>query len=105
MKILENNFNKTNTERVIENLEKPHRIECDNCESVFEMDREEIVQKGTVGTYGLYNVECPCCGEKTTVDVSIKLDETNIEFPVHFNSFNGGVNLTDFEIQKIIRSK
>lgn len=93
MKIIENNL-KTNNPVI--------RIRCENCQSVLDVEQQDIKTKGL----GIAFVTCPVCGKETTDgldDFDKNLTVDNIEFPKDFFSFKDGVELNSDEIKTYIK--
>ena len=79
MKVIKNNYKNT------KNVQKdifPLLIECENCESEFEIEKEDIY----VGALGSYHIECPCCGHEIMLDKPdpLIITKDNLKFPTHF---------------------
>lgn len=87
MKIIENNYKQ---EKTIE------RIVCDNCNSVFEINEDDI----NIDRFEDRYVCCPCCNNKVWIDYVTK---DNIEFPKHFSCFKNGVDIKDNTINNWIK--
>lgn len=94
MKIIEDNFNKDVSHKF-----KPYEAACENCNSKFLIEKDDL----KVGTYGCYIWTCPYCGEKNFVDDSIILTQDNVEFPLHYESYSDGKDISDDEINKWVK--
>ncbi len=104
IKVIKNNYNKSNLSRVLELPKRIHTL-CENCDSEL-----EITEKHThVGWLGLKYITCPCCGKESCVE---ELEETNItkdniKFPTHFRRVvktnRGTVDVKEDEINKNIQ--
>ena len=86
-----------------ESKPKTYKITCENCDSELEVEDDDI----QVGAYGMGYVVCPCCGEKTYPDELadyFPLAKDNLEFPVHYFSFNNkAVSIDDNTINKWVK--
>lgn len=91
--------------RKVANDNYPKRIECDECNSLIEYDREDLCH----GAYGLPHLTCPVCDCEIEIldqNEELNLTSKNIEFPQHFYHFGqieGAVKLEDKEVQKMVR--
>lgn len=74
MKVIEDNFNKTNE------TENPNVYTCEHCKSKIQVEESDK----TVREYGLKFFDCPCCNKKSCTDENINLTKDNIEYPLHF---------------------
>ena len=107
MKVIKNTLQTTNND-IINFDFKPIDCLCDNCKSTFVIESKQDIKdlQGDYGWSGILNVTCPCCGEKTDVDYSMKLTKNNIEYPKHFTFLNKErhtVHIKDEEIQRKVR--
>ena len=86
MKIIENNYINANDSESVKEENKhnfPIRITCEECESVFDFEEEDVEYLD----YGLGYVKCPCCGNLNDLGEEFEktLTEDNVEFPKHFS--------------------
>lgn len=89
MKVIKNNYNEENNIQYI----------CEECNSVFEYDNNDIC----IDSYGDNYVNCPCCGKKCYIDEEMPT-VNNIEFPRHFIKIGeNAVEISDKEINKYIK--
>jgi len=56
MKIIENNCQER----------KSWKIVCNNCDSILEYNKEDVIKKESQFFY-LHYIKCPCCGENIDV--------------------------------------
>lgn len=107
MKVTKNTLNKKQNNEFIKVDFEPINCLCDECLSEFVIESEDDIKelKGKYGWSGLLNVICPCCGERTVVDYSIKLTKDNVEYPKHFAFFKerNKVHIEDDNVQKKLR--
>ena len=76
------------------------KMTCDVCQADLEIEREDC----KIGWNGWCCCECPCCGNALYPEIwDVKLNEKNIEYPLHFTDPNGQVAIADDSIQKAIR--
>ena len=90
------------TQRQDESKPKTYKITCEHCNSELEVEDDDI----QVGAYGMGYVVCPCCGEATYADELadyFPLTKDNVEFPVHYYSFNKAVSIADNTINKWVK--
>ena len=86
----------------MESKPKTYKITCEHCDSELEVEDDDI----QVGVYGMGYVVCPCCGEETYSDELadyFPLTKDNLEFPVHYSSFNKAVSIDDNTINKWVK--
>lgn len=97
MRVIENNYKKPEKDR----SKEEKRIACDNCNSVFEYDENDV----HIGAFGCAFVTCPCCGKETDALDSdgIELTPSNVRFPVHYGTFKEGVKIENSEVDKYVR--
>ncbi len=89
MKIIENNFNQENNDRII----------CNNCNSIFEYDENDIKYDGE--DYEYY-VKCPCCAYSNIVpDKVVTID--NVKYPNDYHDFSNGKDWSDAQIDEAVR--
>lgn len=80
----------------------PVKVECDECETVFECDEEDTY----IGAWGARHVKCPVCGEENMLDTDdgIELTKDILSFPTHYRKTGDkAVKLDDDEIDKYVR--
>lgn len=98
MKILNDNYNKTNIKNNA-NIVKPYPRDliCENCESKLKYEEFDL----RMGAYGCVYIDCPLCGYDNMLEDNennTTLTKDNIEFPLHFYHVceeNGAVNCCD----------
>ena len=77
----------------------PFRTECEYCNTELELDESDA----HIGSYGLYDYVCPCCEMKNKLDDGIDLNKDNLQFPVHYYSFENGNEVQDEKIDKWVK--
>ena len=77
----------------------PFRIKCEYCDTELELDESDV----HIGSYGLYDYVCPCCKMKNKLDEGIELNKNNLQFPIHYYSFENGKEVNDEEIDKWVK--
>ena len=77
----------------------PFRTKCEYCNAELEVDKEDAY----TGEYGLYDYICPCCNMKNTIDDGIDLTKDNLQFPIHYHSFNDGKDISNEEVDKWVK--
>lgn len=100
MKVLKDNYTKSNIDETIERTKPyPRKHICDSCLSELEYEESDLY----MGSYGCMHLDCPLCGEDNMLDPhekNITLTKDNIEFPTHFHHVcvdNGAVECCDNE--------
>ena len=103
MKILKNNYNKTDTKQ---KSSYPRKMICQYCNSELEYEESDL----HMGIYGAMHLTCPCCNKENMLDEhekSIVLTIDNIEFPTHFHHTSVSTGASDIcsneEIKKVIK--
>lgn len=101
MKIITNNYKKDNMTNAILNEDAVHRVTCEECNSIFEVNNSEL----KIGHLGLKYCKCPCCGEEIYEEDfgEIKLTADSVKFPQHYFYFGNGKDFTNEEIDKEVR--
>ena len=102
IKVIQNNFNQNNLNKIVEVKPKIVHTFCDHCDSELEVSEEDT----HIGWLGAAFVKCPCCGQESMVDEleGITLTKDNIEFPVHFNRTKVGLrHITEVYNEEIIK--
>ena len=77
----------------------PIKTKCEYYNAELEVDKEDV----HIGEYGLYEYICPCCNIKNTIDDGIDLTKDNLQFPIHYYSFNDGKDISDEKINKWVK--
>src|SRR5574344_224645 len=77
----------------------PIKAKCEYCNAELEVDKEDA----HIGEYGLYDYIYPCCNMKNTIDDGIDLTKDNLQFPIHYYSFNDGKDIPDEKINKWVK--
>ena len=84
MKILKDNYIKTNNEKNIKMVKPYPRMHiCEQCRSELEYEESDL----RMGALGCVYLDCPCCGYDNMLEENentITLTVDNIEFPTHF---------------------
>lgn len=99
MKVLKDNYTKSNINRTIENAKPyPRKIICEECGSELEYEKTDL----RIGFLGCAFVDCPCCGRDNLIEDEdgITLTKDNVEFPTHFahtSKENGAVDCCNNE--------
>ena len=102
IKVIQNNFNQNNLNKIVEVKPKIVHTFCDHCDSELEVSEEDT----HIGWLGAAFVKCPCCGQESMVDEleGITLTKDNIEFPVHFNRTKVGLrHIIEVHSEEIIK--
>lgn len=85
MKVLKDNYTKSNIDETIENKNPyPRKIICEECGSELEYEESDL----RVGFLGCAFLDCPLCGYNNMIEdneKTITLTRDNVEFPVHFH--------------------
>ena len=82
MKVLKDNYNKTNIVSM-PTAPYPRHLTCEWCNSDLEYNKEDL----RMGAMGCNYIDCPLCGGDNLLDDNennIDLTFDNIEFPTHF---------------------
>lgn len=84
MKVLKDNYTKSNINETIENT-KPYlrKIICEHCRSELEYEKSDL----RIGFLGCAYLDCPLCNRENMIEDnenSITLSKDNVEFPTHF---------------------
>ena len=82
---------------------KIYKTLCDECMVALEYEESDT----HIGAYGCRELICPECGAKVLVEQpdGINLDETNIEFPVHFSyTSDSAVDIDNKTVQEWVRT-
>ena len=77
----------------------PIRTKCEYCNTELEVEESDT----HIGSYGLYDYICPCCDIKNELDEGINLNKDNLQFPIHYYSFENGKEVQDEEINKWVK--
>ena len=77
----------------------PFITKCEYCDTELELDESDV----HIGFYGLYDYICPCCNKKNELDEGIELNKNNLQFPIHYYSFENGKEINDEEINKWVK--
>lgn len=94
MRVIKNKYNNTN-EKI------PLHIVCENCNSEFEVFKEELNE----GYMGILGCKCPCCGERTEEGCGENLVTIhNLNYPQHYYNFGKGKVLSDEVINEMVRN-
>lgn len=97
MRIINNNKDESITK---ENPKFPMRVICEHCESEVEVDENDV----RVGEFGLYKFTCPVCGKESFIDdEGLTLTTENLKFPDHYHGSFNGVNISNEEIDKMVK--
>jgi DNA-directed RNA polymerase subunit M/transcription elongation factor TFIIS len=97
MRIINNTKDESITK---ENPKFPMRVICEHCESEIEVDEKDV----KIGEFGLYKFTCPVCGKESFVDdEGLTLTTENLKFPDHYHSSFNGVNISNEEIDKMVK--
>ena len=102
IKVIQNNFNKINLNKNIEEKSKKIHIFCEHCDSELEISKEDT----HIGWLGAPFVKCPCCGQESMVNEldGITLTKDNIDYPIHFNRTNKNMrNVVEVEKDEVIK--
>lgn len=90
MKVIKNNYENKEKEKMVENY--PKLLICETCGSELEYNKEDF----RIGEFGCIFVDCPCCNHDNLIEgEEFVLTKDNIDFPVHFHHCceeNGAVN-------------
>ena len=84
MKILRDNYMKSNTNIKKDISPYPKKLICDNCSSELEYEKSDV----RIGEFGCALVDCPLCKKSICVDNKedgLILTVDNVEFPIHFH--------------------
>lgn len=108
MKILKNNYQKTNVEEKTLKIEPyPRKLICEECGSELEYEKADL----RMGALGCMYLDCPCCGRENMLEDNentITLTIDNVEFPTHFwhtSKENGAVDIcNNDEVKECIRN-
>ena len=101
IKVIQNNFNQNNLNKIVEVKPKIVHTFCDHCDSELEVSEEDT----HIGWLGAAFVKCPCCGQESMVDEldGITLTKDNIDYPVHFNRTNKDLrNAVEVQKNKVV---
>ena len=91
MKVLKNKFNEE---------KETLKLFCEHCGSELEVEDDDV----EYGSYGVGFVTCPCCGERTDLaDKELELSVENLRYPIHYYNFEGGVDVSDEEIDAWVK--
>ena len=77
----------------------PFITKCEYCDTELELDESDV----HIGSCGLYDYICPCCNMKNELDEGIELNKNNLQFPIHYYSFENGKEVNDEEINKWVK--
>lgn len=101
MKVIKNNMDIETESTVAKNATPkfPTKAVCENCESEIELDEVDVEE----GEFGLYKFICPCCGKESFADCGITLTSENVSFPKHYFCSEDGINISDDEINKMVK--
>ena len=77
----------------------PFRTSCEYCDTELELDESDV----HISSYGLYDYICPCCNMKNKLDEGIDLNKDNLQFPIHYYSFENGKEVQDEKIDKWVK--
>lgn len=95
MRILENNYKQSDSDKNTNNLKPyPRECICNDCGSKLEYDKSDI----RIGALGAIYLDCPLCKYENMIydnENTIDLTKDNVEFPVHFfhtSKENGAVD-------------
>ena len=77
----------------------PFITKCEYCGTELELDESDV----HIGSYGLYDYICPCCNMKNKLDEGIDLNKDNLQFPIHYYSFENGKEVQDEKIDKWVK--
>jgi hypothetical protein len=84
MKVLKDNYTKSNINETIENTKPyPRKILCEYCGSELEYEETDL----RIGFLGCAHLDCPLCGRANMIEDNentITLTKDNVEFPAHF---------------------
>ena len=89
MRIIQNNYQ--------EDVNTTEEIICEHCNSVFEIDDNDITKPVDDDEY----VYCPCCHQK--VYLYEPNTKENIRFPTSYHCFENGINIKDDEIDTWVK--
>lgn len=102
MKVLMDNYTKSNA-KVEENIEPyPRKIFCEHCGSELEYEESDL----RIGFLGCVHLDCPLCNGENMIEENehtITLTKDNVEFPAHFwhtSVKTGAVNCCNNETVK-----
>lgn len=89
MRIIENNFNQENNNRIV----------CNNCNSIFEYNEDDIeYNKKDLEHY----VKCPCCDYDNIIpDKVITVD--NVKYPNDYYDFSNGKDWSNEQINEEVK--
>ena len=91
MKVLKNKFNEE---------KEVLKVFCEHCGSELEVEDDDV----EYDSYGVGFVTCPCCGERTDLaDKKLELSVENLRYPIHYYNFEGGVDISDEEIDAWVK--
>ena len=84
MKVLKDNYTKSNINEVVENTKQyPRKMLCESCGSELEYEAIDL----RIGFLGCAYLDCPLCGRENMIEENentITLTKENVEFPAHF---------------------
>lgn len=83
MKILRDNYNKTEIANSTPTDPYPRSLICENCGSELEYEKSDL----RIGFLGYVHIDCPLCGNANMIEDNennIDLTFNNIKFPNHF---------------------
>ena len=107
MKILKNNYQKTNVEEKTKVKPYPRIHICEECRSELEYEKSDL----RMGALGCMYLNCPCCGYDNMIEeneMTITLTIDNVEFPTHFwhtSAETGAVDIcNNDEVKERIRN-
>lgn len=101
IKVIQNNFNQNNLNKMVEIKPKIVHTFCEHCDSELEVSKEDT----HIGWLGAAFVKCPCCGQESMVNEldGITLTKDNIDYPIHFNRTNKDLrNVVEVQKDKVI---
>lgn len=91
MKVLKNKFNEE---------KETLKVFCDHCGSELEVEDDDV----EYGSYGVGFVTCPCWGERTDLaGKELELSVENLRYSIHYYNFEGGVDVSDEEIDALVK--
>jgi hypothetical protein len=84
MKVLKDNYTKSNIDETVENATLyPRKMICEHCGSELEYEKSDL----RIGFLGCAHLDCPLCNGENMIEENentITLTKNNVEFPTHF---------------------